>query len=433
MINKSFARRSLGRAILAATLVVGVSALSPLMAEVIPVSDMLTETNTGLTSKAVAAIESTSSAEAADIKSLLAYLEGVTGPGSPNGIVALTSANGDQLSRINNFNDQYFANAYQTQTSGAAAGQIAQYKLERYGPALELQHGATTNQACEDVSAAGGYSRGVTTADAGGKDARLTVDERMTDNRGTLGPLADTLKNVPPFCSANDKKFNRPNCAAGAGPLPNADMHAFSLNHGAVNENGTEIANQTLDTPLQVQASNAFLTNLMPLPAPQPRGDAASQTQVGKIALAQFRRYNSSMSTASDALISIQAGAKKMPQAPSTWAQDSALWKKVFPGVNAPSSPSEDDFLNLEVYKYVADPDTINRIKRDDTPGVLKDLSTQIALGNVLTLRSIRLQEQQTEILAALLHNSMDPITRASLEAALPQPSQNATSAAGSK
>ena len=354
----------------------------------------------------IANLNATLHAQSLDIHYLSAYLEG---GGTGNGVVELLAAKGQQLSRINSFNDEYWNNFQQYNKDQTMEAVTEQRSIAKYEGASRLANGAATTQACEDVTMAStsGAAHGNTQVAKAGVEHQAAV--RMGQNRPQLAALADLIKNRAPFCTPDDVTNKRPGCAQ-VGPLPGADLSASSLTMGAIDKSKPNTPTNYSFTPLQEQAAQAYLNNVLPLPATQPQGVSA-ETTAGKQALAQFNRYQARWSVINDALSSMIAQHTPMTSAPDGWSQNEAAYKRMFPNQDFPQVPSESEVLHFDAYLDYADPQKKAQIAVMGDSDLAREQVRLAALQARLQMETIANQEKEIKLLSVLVTQQMDPVT----------------------
>lgn len=361
------------------------------------------------------ALNKTAATEAADIRTLGLYMEG---NGTGNGIIELLSANGQQLSRLNSFNDQYWDNYQQVGKDQALDVQKTNSLVNKYEQVKRLNESGVSTAACSDVTmaiAGGGGRANSRTQKAAGEHA---VEERMGANRPQLAALADLIKDRSLFCSAEDAKNERPGCSS-VGVLPGADLASSSLTMGAIDKSKpSSPTNRSFDAN-QIKAAQGYQNNILPLPAAQPQG-SASQTAAGKQALAQFNRYQARWSVINDALGDMIAQHTPMPNAPDNWSENADAYKAMFPGQAFPDRPSESELLYFDAYQAYADPTKKSDLAVMDQPELGREQVRLAGIQNRLQIQTIENQEKEIKLLSVLVTQQMDPVTAATVRAGVP-------------
>lgn len=354
---------------------------------------------------------------------LQGYTTYMEGGGTGNGVIELLMAQGNQLAKLAAFNDQYFANLSQTNMADKASAMAAQSAIGR-GKAMALSSGSISDSpGCDTVTRAITSGGAHQIQEAQDNSQRAQIEDRMTNNRNPLAVEADLVANRALFCSQYDVTNKRPGCAS-VGALPDADIDSKSLSLGAVNKKSPVPTNHTF-TPEQEAAASAYITNVLPLPAPQPRGDAMNSPQ-GKQAMVEFQRYNARWSPISEALSAIKAMDAPMAKAPEGWndGQHQGAYGaggRIFPGQKFPAQPSERDVLYYQTFEAYQDPLKIAQWENMSEPADLaKEQLKMAALQARLQLLSIERQEEQNKLLAALLADRIDPVNAETVRNRIP-------------
>lgn len=362
-----------------------------------------------------------------------------TGLGSTpvsNGVIELLGAAGQKLDNINEFNRQYFQLLKQSQVSTAAEAIQMQRNIADNAQAIQAASGGSP-LSCSTMGGGEAGAAGGPTAVATQQNINASVNASLTQNHNDTANLADRLAQVQTFCDQNDVTNKRPGCTS-VGQYPDADITATSIFRAAPANKSTTVPNQTFETQGQQEAAMAYINNVMPLPAPQPQGIAAN-TPAGKIALVRLRLYNSRVNSGQNALAAIAAARSPVHGLPNefggqaAWSQASQDYSQVFPGQTMPAKPSAREMLSYFVERTLYSPTyyakNIANASGDD---LTRELIKQVAYNNHIQLLLLDRQEQANTMLATLVAQSVDPMTRESIKAQIPAGSlQGATSVKG--
>ena len=360
------------------------------------------------------------------------YLQtGYTG----NGLIPLLSAINEKLGKSNSNDQQAESNA-----------NMAQRDLVYEQEMLKLKMGATPTQseflrACVEITSRTTTVQGHGAA-RGASDAFRQQRQLATENEQYLTtpetPAAKVGSRVvnrgsSGYCSSQDIKNSAPGCANGSvGAMPNADLRSSSLTQGATTAT-TDPTNGSL-TAAQADAARAYIRNVLP-EAPTMPSPKYLETNRGKLFLASLNRYVARQAAGRDGLNSILAsheaigvtanGSSETSGMLTDWRNKETMWGRVFgPQLKFPQNPSERDLLRLEVFQVFADPkyktDISTRINNDarGTAEAAKEQIRLMGIQNRIMFQMLERQEQANTMLASILANQQDPLTKQTLDAA---------------
>ncbi|HCJ8469479.1 TPA: hypothetical protein NV714_003269 [Escherichia coli] len=241
----------------------------------------------------------------------------------------------------------------------------------------------------------------------------ITQLQEVLNNRGKKG-----------YCTQSESTNGVGTCSGGPGPLENADVTSLSLFTAVAGKK--EKRNQTFETQEQRQAAQDYKENLKGV-APPSLDEEKAKTEGGVKYAALQNIYASRISAVLDSLNSISslregpsddsknAGARIYLGDPGkAWKDQETTWKIVFPGTPFPKSPSEKDTLNYDVFSRYADVSPTgwqNTIGAKDEKDIAAEMARMTALQLRLNLLSIDQQEKTNLLLAALLAQSLNPVT----------------------
>lgn len=352
-----------------------------------------------------------------------------------NGLIPLLSAINEKLGKSNSNDQQAESNA-----------NMAQRDLVYEQEMLKMKMGATPTQseflrACVEITSRTTTAQGHGAA-RGAADAYRQQRELATENEQYLTtPETEAAKvaarvinrGSSGYCSSQDIKNGSPGCTNGSvGSMPNADLRASSLTQGATGAT-TDPTNSSL-TVAQADAARAYIRNILPS-APTMPSPKYLETNKGKLFQASLNRYVARISAGRDGLNAILAsheaigvtanGNSETSGMLTDWRNKEAMWGRVFgPQLKFPQNPSERDLLRLEVFQVFADPkyktDISTRISSTER-GAAEAAKEQIRLmgiQNRIMLQMLERQEQSNVMLAAIMANQLDPVTKQSLDAA---------------
>jgi hypothetical protein len=373
---------------------------------------------------------------ATNTTTLNTYLE--TG-NNGNGLIPLLSSINDKLGKSN-------ANESETELTQNSAARARIYDESMLG----LKAGATPTQETFQRACVAVTSRMTTPQGhgaAGGasdvfRNARSFAPENeqaMTAEATESTRLADLVaaRGKKGFCDAQAIKNDSPGCVGQSpGAMPNADVRSSSLTMGATAV-PEEPTNGSLDQA-QLDAGHAYIRQSQPQPAAIP-DDAARQTAEGKTYMAYLNKYVARQAASRDAMSSILDSHAQIPStingkaemSPSLqdWRAKKVAWEQTFgPQIKFPETPSERDTMRFEVFNHYSNAEYISSIARipvgrpDIVGGIAQVGKEQLALQALNTrilFQMLERQEQANILLAQILNQSMDPMTRKEMTASV--------------
>lgn len=350
----------------------------------------------------------------AEFTELNLYLHGMTTGG--NGLVEGVTSMNEKLGQLVSKGKQDWMQQ-DMQTRRMLADQMqAQQRMARQ----------PDSEGCAEATFAGGRGAASSTTTV----IQKSLDERSS-NKARSAPEATAqvggllrTRAEKGYCQASDKG----NGCSGEGEMPGADVMVKSMYYGATKSG--EQTNQSL-TDKQVVAASALVDNITGLSPKRLTPEDAQKTS-GKVYTASANIYNARLSAAQNALNSIVAmrtassGLKQGSQinlmtgdAKKAWPSNKDIWARVFPGEKFPETPSEFDLIRFDIFSRYADSGDDSwqtKVTSYDDLTSSHEMLRMQAIQLKLSLDQLQKTEQTNTLLAAILAQSLSPITQSSLE-----------------
>ena len=281
--------------------------------------------------------------------------------------------------------------------------------------------------------------------------ASVAIDQQINENK----PFC-----TPAMVAAEAGSAGVHQCLPiNASSLPGASLMSLSLSAGMVNAPPSDLsskANESIGSTVstspgmlgnkyqlvpsgmavnQAKAAATFVTNIQGPGLPEQIDPQAMDTPGGKEYAPYWDAFTSRMSTLVEALSSISGsrtvemqdqgpGKDPLPPQPDVkWKTNKETWEQVFPGQSFPDTPSEMERIRFEVYRRTSGVDfkspTTNMVVRSwqtALPAPVSQLATTEAWQLQLSLIQVVRIEENNKLLAALLAQSLNPVTKDTVE-----------------
>lgn len=344
--------------------------------------------------------------------------------GTSEGVIELLRKLNDEQTKSNEGDRQTMPN--DDLASRARETDMAQRNaIERYTRPISAE-------ACRE----GTIGRGL--GGAGGGSSRAAADASEIKNQEEvltpqkedtyLGDLtfSPTTKN---YCMDADVANKMPQCKA-VGSLPGANTNPSTLVMGATQSNTERNYSIVWEkgNP-QYEAVVDYMRMMRPFPGPT-INENSKETPQGRRYLILQRRYNTKVVAVLNVLSNISNESAALPansyMVQQVWNNDDvkADFKEIYPSAKYPDRPSEREIMRLMVLRQFGSTMTAQDMATSSPEDLARRQIELMKMNNYLLLKQKEQQEWTNILLAHILSNEVDPVTRDKLVNASSQASQ---------
>lgn len=306
---------------------------------------------------------------------------------------------------------------------------------------------------CSELPAAAGARMagggGSARPSKGGTEARLAVQQGGSKTSDlAYANDAYLAHKAGGYCSAEDARFPHDRSVRNAGGCSDADVHKmpdgdsrvqsiFRPAHdyadaAAVKKYGTSLTyNLGRSSPLpigdQAKAAEDAIATMVSRFSPPSLPKSVEETAAGKVLMTKIKVFNSRISPAIDFLTTsksrLDVAQSTLPAAvlAEMLSDFKEVYARLFPGSDVPENVSDAEVMRYEVLRRYADPEgdwTTTLTSTGDAAKVGQIQAQNQAVELYLLYNMHERQLETNALLSALVAQSVNPITRAEIEAA---------------
>ena len=224
------------------------------------------------------------------------------------------------------------------------------------------------------------------------------------------------------YCSQADQDAKR--CSKSIMPAANERVQSlFTPAHDYLNIAEAKKQTSTFDygaangpqSKAAIEAASLITGKYSPPVIPK----AVSETPLGKMYNAKYKIYEARLAPSEMILANIIARRTPSGSTSKTWQQSQSVFSRVFAGKTMPSSPSETEAVQLEVYKRFADSDWLTEVKKDDDMARVMQERTVTSSVELKILLDIHARlEENLAVRSAILTQLVNPVSKLEVETA---------------